>query len=438
MKSHALWILFFVGLPCAASGEPISPLPPPATREVDFAKNIRPLFQKNCFSCHGAEHQEGGLRLDQKKRSLDGGDSGAEIVAGKSAESRLVRVIAGTDEDFGRMPPDGKGKPLTGEEIGLIRAWIDQGAKWPDGSQVAGAGAEHWSLRPVQRPRLPQVNDAAWLQQPADAFIAAKHDQEKLRPSPRAERVTLLRRMCLDLVGLLPSPEEVEVFVADTSPDATERLVDRLLSSPHFGERWGRHWLDLARYADSDGYEKDRPRPFAFRYRDWVIAALNADMPFDQFTIEQIAGDMLPGASLEQLMAAGLHRNTLHNTEGGTDQEEDRNKKTVDRTNTLGAVWLGMTVGCAQCHSHKYDPLTQREYYSLFAFFNSIDEKDIDAPTADQAASLKTAQQAHADKLAELQTAVAVYEKESLPAAQEKWESTLSASPAAWQALELT
>jgi len=274
----------------ARAEEKPAALPPAAARTIDFAVDIHPLLQKNCYSCHGAEHQEGGLRLDVKKRALEGGDSGAEIVPGKSADSRLVRMIAGIDEEFGRMPPDEKGKSLTAAEIGLVRAWIDQGARWPDDSQVAAAATGHWSLQPVIRPALPLVREAAWLRQPIDAFIAARHEQEKMRPSPPAEKSTLLRRLSLDLLGLPPTPDEVAAFRDDTHPDATSRLVDRLLASPHFGERWGRHWLDVSRYADSDGYEKDRPRPFAYRFRDWVIAALNADIPYDQFTIEQLAG----------------------------------------------------------------------------------------------------------------------------------------------------
>jgi hypothetical protein len=414
---------------CAAQvtgEEPGSKLPPPAVRTVDFVSDIQPLLQKNCFSCHGAEHQEGGLRLDQKKRALVGGDSGVEIVAGKSGESRLVRLIAGVDEDFGQMPPASKGKRLSPEEVGLVRAWIDQGAHWPDEGKIASAATEHWSLRPVVRPMVPSVREAAWLRQPIDAFIAARHDTEKIHPSPSAERPALLRRLHLDLTGLPPAPNEVDAFLTDASPDATERLIDRLLASPHFGERWARHWLDLARYADSDGYEKDRPRPFAFRYRDWVIAAINADVPYDQFTIEQIAGDMLPEASMEQRLAVGFHRNTLHNTEGGIDPEEDRVKKTVDRTNTLGAVWLGLTVGCAQCHSHKYDPLTHREYYSLFAFFNNIEEKDIENPTAAQAAVLAKQRQTHSSKQAELEAAVKAYVADKLPPAQAAWEQSLA------------
>jgi hypothetical protein len=409
----------------AANAEDAVALPPASGRSVDFAADIQPLLKKNCYSCHASEHREGGLRLDQKQRALAGGDSGAEIVAGKSGESRLVRVMAGVDEDFGLMPPEGKGKPLSAEEIGLVRAWIDQGAKWPDEAQLQTAAMEHWSLRPIERPPLPEIKDAAWPLQPLDVFVAARHAAERLQPSPRAEPTTLMRRLYLDLVGLPPSSAEVEAFLSDHSPDAVERLVDRLLASPHFGERWGRHWLDLARYADSDGYEKDRPRPFAFKYRDWVIAALNADLPYDEFTIEQLAGDMLPEAVLETKVAAGFHRNTLHNTEGGTDPEEDRVKKTVDRTNTLGAVWLGMTVGCAQCHSHKYDPLTQREYYSLYAFFNNIEEKDLENPTEEQSQALAAARRGHAEKLRKLEAAVKAYVADKLPAAQAAWEESL-------------
>ena len=420
----------------AAAAEPN--LPAATQRTVDFAADIQPLLRKNCFSCHGPEHQEGGLRLDQKKRALEGGDSGAEIVAGKSAESRLVRMIAGIDEEFGRMPPEEKGVALTPAEIGLIRAWIDQGAAWPDDAQLVQAAASHWSLQPVRRPSLPKVSEPAWQASSLDAFVLAQLDAHKLRHSPAAERTTLLRRLCLDLVGLPPSPVEVDEFLADQRPDATERLVDRLLASPHFGERWGRHWLDLARYADSDGYEKDKPRPFAWRYRDWVLGAINADMPYDHFTVEQLAGDLLPGAGLFERTASGFHRNTLHNTEGGADPEEDRVKKTVDRTNTLGAVWLGLTVGCAQCHSHKYDPISQREYFSLYAFFNSLQETDIEAPTAAETAKLAAERLAHAAKLKELEAAAAAYEKDRLAAAEEAWEAALDGIPAVWQPLDLS
>jgi mono/diheme cytochrome c family protein len=422
--------LFWIPMLASRAEDVAIALPAAATKPTDFAGDIQPLLQKNCFSCHGAEHQEGGLRLDKKQRALIGGDSGAEVVAGKSAESRLIRVVAGIDADIGQMPPDGKGKKLSVEEIGLLRAWIDQGAEWPEDASSIAAANQHWSLEPVTQPPLPAVLDDAWPRQAMDVFVLARQEAEKVAHSAAAEKTTLLRRLYLDLMGLLPSPEEVQSFIDDRRPDAVERLVERILASPHFGELWGRHWLDLARYADSDGYEKDRPRPFAFKYRDWVIAALNADMPFDQFTVEQLAGDMLPNTTQEQRVAVGFHRNTLHNTEGGTDQEEDRVKKTVDRTNTLGTVWLGMTVGCAQCHSHKYDPLTQREYYSLYAFFNSIEEKDVENPKPEQQAEFERAKKAHAAKVEELDGAVRAYVEDKLPAAQAAWEKSVASMSA--------
>jgi hypothetical protein len=221
------------------------------------------------------------------------------------------------------------------------------------------------------------VNDDTWVRNPIDAFILARLEQESVTPSPDADKPTLVRRLFIDLIGLPPTPAEVAEFVNDDSPNAYERLVDRLLASPHYGERYGRNWLDLARYADTDGYEKDLARPHAWRYRDWVIRALNDDMPFDEFTIQQLAGDLLPDATPQQRAATGFHRNTLTNREGGADPEEDRTKQTVDRTNTVGTVWLGLTVGCANCHTHKYDPITQREYFGLYGFFNSIDEVDV-------------------------------------------------------------
>jgi mono/diheme cytochrome c family protein len=432
----ACWGASLVPIATTIAAEP-DRLPPAADRAVDFAKEIEPLFKKNCHSCHGSEHQEGGLRLDQKKRALDGGDLGREIVPGKSAESRLVRLVAGIDDELGLMPPDGKGKRLTAAEIGLIRAWIDQGANWPDEGQTAAAARRHWSLAPIERQAPPPVGDTNWPRTPIDAFVLDRLERDKLAPSPPAERATLLRRLHLDLIGLPPTPEQLDAFIGDERPDATERLVDQLLASPHFGERWGRHWLDLARYADSDGYEKDRPRPFAWRYRDWVIAALNADMPFDQFTIEQLAGDLLPEATLAQRTASGLHRNTLHNTEGGIDPEEDRVKKTIDRTNTLGTIWLGLTVGCAQCHTHKYDPITQREYYALYAFFDSLEEVDIETPTPEQAVKLSADRQVHAAQLAKLREELAKYERDELPAAQAKWEAATASAPVVWQPAEL-
>ncbi len=247
----------------------------------------------------------------------------------------------------------------------------------PAGSAPATARTQHWAFVPPQRCAPPAVKNTRWVRNPIDAFVLARLEKEKILPSPEANRATLIRRLSLDLIGLPPTAEEVRAFVQDRDPEAYSRLVDRLLDSPHFGEHWARHWLDLARYADSDGYEKDGIRPYAYLYRDWVIAAFNRDLSFNQFTLEQLAGDLLPGSTYEQKTATGFHRQTLTNKEGGVDQEEFRTKAVVDRVNTTAAVWLGLTAGCAECHDHKYDPISQREYYQLYALFNNSSEKDL-------------------------------------------------------------
>ena len=239
----------------------------------------------------------------------------------------------------------------------------------------------HWSFQSVRRPELPAVRDASWVRSPVDRFVLAKLEEADLSPSAAVEREGLIRRVALDLTGLLPSPEEVDAFLADRRPDAYDRLVDRYLASPHYGERWGQHWLDLARYADSNGFTNDSPRSI-WLYRDWVIDALNRNLSFDQFTIEQLAGDLLPGATESQRVATGFHRNTLVNEEGGADREQFRIEAVYDRVDTTGTVWLGLTVACARCHSHKFDPLTQQEYFGLFAFFNDCDEPRIQIPDA--------------------------------------------------------
>lgn len=413
-------------------------LPKANSSPVDFVRDVQPIFQRTCYSCHGAEKQEGGLRLDVRQRAVDGGDGGRVFIPGKSLDSRLIQLVSGLDKDAGMMPPEGEGTPLTADQIGILRAWIDHGAHWPDAAQGGVSPAELWALKPIQALPILAVRDTRWLQNPVDAFILNRLEHEKIAPSAPADRVTLLRRLHFDLLGLPPTPEEVSDYMADDRSDAYERCVDRLLASPHFGERWGRHWLDLARYADSDGYEKDRARPFAWRYREWVLEALNADVPFDRFTVEQIAGDLLPGATLEQRVATGFHRNTLHNTEGGADQEEDRVKKTVDRTNTLGSVWLGLTVGCAQCHSHKYDPLTQREYYQLFAFFNNLNESDTDAPLAVEQTRYATLKADFDLRHAPFVEARRKYEQGPQVEAQVAWERTATADGVLWTNLVLT
>ena len=375
------------GLHQSAFGQPQrSPLPPAALKEVDFTRDIKPLFDSRCQVCHGPAMQQSGLRLDSRGAAMKGGYSGAVIVPHKSAESKLVRIVAGLVKGV-VMPP--VGEKLTTEEIGLLRAWIDQGAGWPEETTPAVTekiGSQpsltHWAYQSLTKPEAPAVKDRQWVKNPIDAFILARLEKEGIEPSPRTDRHTLIRRLSLDLVGLPPSPQEVADFVADDSPGAYERAADRLLKSPHYGEKWAMQWLDLARYADSDGYEKDLVRPHAWRYRHWVINALNDDMPFDQFTREQIAGDLFENATTEQKVATGFHRNTLKNREGGVKIEQFRFEEVVDRASTVGTVWMGLTVGCAQCHDHKFDPITQKDYYSLFAFFNNADEVNIDAPLA--------------------------------------------------------
>ena len=386
----ALWLttlgLFLVPLAGLAQQRT---LPPAADVKVDFAKDIGPLLENRCLGCHSAQLQSNGLRLDSREALLTGGYTGPAIRPGDSAGSKLIHLVAGLEKGI-VMPLDGD--RLTADQIGLLRAWIDQGAEWPaapsSGPPAAGSRpasrpqTTHWAFQPVSRPRPPNVSSPGRVSNPIDRFILARLAREGIEPSPEAGKRTLVRRLGLDLVGLPPEPQDVARFLADDSPGAYERLVDRLLESPHYGEKWAMHWLDLARYADSDGYEKDNVRPHAWRYRHWVINALNADMSFRRFTVEQIAGDLLPDATVEQKVATGFHRNTLKNREGGVKIEQFRFEETVDRVNSVGTVWLGLTLGCAQCHDHKYDPLTQREYYSFLAFFNNLDEVDIDAPLA--------------------------------------------------------
>ncbi len=414
----------------------ISKLPAPSRMKIDFVKHIRPIFQAKCFSCHGAQEQEGGLRLDLKQSALDGGDSGHVIVLRKSAESLLIHAIAGLDEET-QMPPADEGTPLNDEQVALVRAWIDQGAVWPDDAAGSGkpSGADHWAFQPFECPQPPRVKNKDWVRNEIDAFILERLEREDVEPSREADRATLIRRVYLDLIGLPPSSQQFDRAMTDSRSDWYEHLVRDLLDSPHYGERWARHWLDLARYADSDGYEKDKARPHAWRWREWVINALNDDKPFDQFTIEQLAGDLLPNATLEQKVATGFHRNTLINREGGTDPEEDRVKRTVDRTNTLGSVWLGMTVECGQCHSHKYDPLTQKEYYQFYAFFNTMAEPDIGAPLADQMAAYEKAKAAFDKEHQQHVAAVQRYEKEDLSASLKKWEKSSPDTTPVWTIL---
>jgi mono/diheme cytochrome c family protein len=350
---------------------------------VDYVRDVKPILRQHCVSCHGPKTAKAKLRLDTAALMLKGGISGPAVVPGKAADSPLMHALAGTD-GFTAMPL--KKPALPDKQVRLLAAWIDQGAKAPAG-EVAddGTGRSHWAFKAPQRPPVPAVKNAQWPRNPIDHFVLARLELENLLPSPEADRVTLVRRVYLDLWGLPPAPQDVEAFLADTRPDAYERLVDRLLASPHYGERWGRHWLDLARYADTNGFSIDGARQM-WMYRDWVVDAFNRDMPFDQFIIEQMAGDLLPGATLSQKIATGFHRNTLLNEEGGIDVEQFRVEAVADRVNTVGVVFLGLTMGCARCHDHKFDPISQREYYQLFAFLNNQSEPTLPVPGPDGAA----------------------------------------------------
>ncbi|MFN0199736.1 MAG: DUF1549 and DUF1553 domain-containing protein, partial [Planctomycetaceae bacterium] len=322
-----------------------------------------------------------------------------------------------------------EGDRLTSEQIGLIRAWIDQGANWPTQNDPPLEKSMHWSYQPLASVVPPSVGGdaSAWIRNPIDAFVLKKLNDAGMTYSPEADRVTLIRRLSFDLLGLLPTPDDVEEFQQDISSDAYEKLVDRYLSSPRFGEHWGRNWLDKARYADSDGYEKDNARLDVWRYRNWVIEAINDDLPYDRFTIEQLAGDLLPNATEEQRLATAFHRQTLTNTEGGTDQEQFRVEATIDRVNTTGAVWMGLTVGCAQCHSHKYDEISQAEYYQMFAFFNNGDETVSRVPTS-QAAYDRYVKlmDVYQQKLTALETELQA-RKDQLLASRDTWEPQLQA-----------
>jgi Protein of unknown function (DUF1553)/Protein of unknown function (DUF1549)/Planctomycete cytochrome C/NedA-like, galactose-binding domain len=358
-----------------------------APKTVDYNRHIRPILSKYCFACHGRDekHREAGLRLDQRDvatKKLESGETA--VVPGKPAASELLRRVTSTDSSI-RMPPAETKRRVSAKEVELLRRWIAGGAKY----------ARHWAFIKPVRPEIPQVRTqgfpkslgSEYLRNPIDNFIISRLNESGLKPSPEADRYTLIRRLSFDLRGIPPTPAEVRRFMADTRPGAYSRLVDRFLKDPRFGERWARVWLDLARYADSAGYGSDPLRQNIWRYRDWVIGAFNRNLPYDEFTIEQLAGDLLPNATLDQKIATAFHRNTMTNTEGGTDDEEFRVAAVRDRVDTTIQVWMGLTMGCAKCHSHKYDPIKQKEYYGFYAIFNQTADNDqpseapvIDAP----------------------------------------------------------
>ncbi len=385
------------------------------TDSIDFRRDIRPILSDNCFACHGPdeEHRESGLRLDQAESAME-----SSIVSGDAEASELIARLT-TDDDDLLMPPADTGKRLTSDQVELLRRWIDQGAVF-DG---------HWAFTAPQRPVVPQVEQADWVRNPIDAFVLDRIEAAELKPSPEADRVGWLRRLSLDLIGLPPTIDEVDAFLADSSPSAHETQVERLLKSPHLGERWGRIWLDAARYADSDGYEKDKPRVMWF-YRDWVVDAFNRDMPYDQFIIEQIAGDLLPGAGQAGRVATGFLRNSMVNEEGGADPEQFRMEAMFDRMDAIGKSVLGLTIHCAQCHSHKYDPLTQRDYYRMFAYLNHT--HDAIVPVYDETDTQR--RDAILNRIADIERVL----KASLPDWTERmasWEDSIRHSVLEWEVL---
>jgi len=348
----------------------------PEEGDGSLSIEVRSILAENCFECHGpdAGQRKAGLRLDDGRGIFAESRSGkVPVVANDPSASELYRRIT-TSDPSDRMPPPESEKELNQEQIETIREWIESGAVWP----------QHWAFVPPRKSSVPAVERSDWPRNEIDRFILGRLELEKIAPSPEGDRATLIRRLSFDLVGLPPTPAEVDAFLHDSTEGAYERLVDRLLASPHYGEKWARWWLDLAAYGDSDGHLSDFLRPWAFQYRDWVVEALNADMPFDRFTIEQIAGDLLPDTTISQKIATGFLRNTLSNREGGADLEEFRVRQVADRAIAVGAVWMGLTLECAQCHDHKYDPLSQKEFYSLYGFFNSADEVNIQAPLEDE------------------------------------------------------
>ncbi len=400
---------------------------PVATAKVDFNREIRPIFSEHCYACHGPDEgkRKAGLRLDVAEEAFKELKSGNHaLVAGELAKSTLVERIASKDlEEV--MPPPKHNKPLSADQIALLKRWVQEGARWE----------KHWSFIPPKRPELPSVKNRKWPRNSIDYFTLARLEKENLKPNPEADKATLIRRATLDLTGLPPTIQEVDAFLADKSAGTYEKLVDRLLASPHYGERMAQNWLDLARYADTSGYHFDGVR-FMWLWRDWVIKAFNEDKPFDEFTVEQLAGDLLEKPTRAQRVATGFVRNNMTNDEGGADPDEYLNKYVVDRVNTVGAVWMGLTVGCTECHDHKYDPLTTKEFYKMYAFFHNVPEKGLDRirtdnppprlpmPTTEQALKFVEADFTLKDAEKTLQDRA-----NELGETQEKWERETNIKP---------
>ena len=399
---------------------------------VQFNRDIRPILSNNCFTCHGPDHaqRKADLRLDRADDPLLPHKSGTPIVAGHAQRSELFARVSSTDPDE-QMPPPKSGKKITAAQIELLRRWIEQGAVYQ----------KHWSFIPPQRPALPDVKDAAWCRNPIDRFILARLEAEGLHPSPQADKATLIRRVTFDLTGLPPTLVQIDAFLADDSPNAYEKVVDRLLANPHYGERMANDWLDAARYADTHGYHIDSGRDQT-RWREWVINAFNDNKPFDQFTVEQLAGDLLPDATDEQKIATAFVRNNMVNFEGGAIPEEYLTAYVIDRVSTTSTVWLGLTLACCQCHDHKFDPFTQKDFYQFYSYFNHVPEKGLDGQTGNAAPFIRTPTKRQLAKLDELSAAIKSAESamlepsEIVDAEQAHWESTAASDkPTEWAPL---
>ncbi|HEX8523217.1 MAG TPA: DUF1549 domain-containing protein, partial [Tepidisphaeraceae bacterium] len=436
--------LLACALVAPASGEkPVAPAPAAQAKQqkpIDFNRDIRPILSDNCFYCHGPDknHRKGSpaLRLDTKEGMFSERDGTHPVVGGKLDESMVYERIVSDDPDY-QMPPPNSNKKLTKDQVELIVRWIKEGAEFKG----------HWAYIPPVKPAVPEVQDKAglktFLRNDVDRFIAAKLEEQKLRPAPEADRATLIRRLYFDVVGLPPTPEQVDAFVSSTDRNAYDSLVESLLANPHFGERMAVYWLDLVRYADSIGYHSDNPRE-VWPYRDWVIKAFNANKPFDQFTVEQLAGDLLPSATRDQKVASAYNRLLETTGEGGAQAKEYIAKYQVDRVRNVSSTWMGSTVGCAQCHDHKFDPFTTKDFYQMSAFFADIQEPAIELPTPElllpdrkQEARLNRIKEEIADAEGKLKVTTPV-----LAAAQAEWEKKYHAQKqsdtAKWVPLEVT
>ena len=412
----AVVVLVVDGLPSFAANRP----------SIDYNRDIRPILSENCFACHGpdANKRKAGLRLDVRDGAIKPLKSGeTAVVPGDTGHSAMLARILSDDADE-HMPPEETGKKVTAAQAEVLRRWVQEGAVWKG----------LWSLEAPKKPELPEVKNSTWSKNAIDRFVLERLEKEGLNPSPEADRPTLLRRLSLDLTGLPPTTAEVDAFTQDASPNAYEKAVDHFLASPHYGERMALEWLDAARFADTHGYHIDSGRDMT-RWRDWVIHAFNTNTPFDVFTVEQLAGDLLPNPTLEQKIASGFHRNNMVNFEGGAVPEEYLTAYNVDRVNTTGAVWLGLTVGCTQCHDHKYDPISQKDFYQLYAFFNGVAEKGLDGARGNAAPVMSVGTPAQNQEIAKLTSAIDAIEKKlvvanaSWDAAQLTWEKEETTRP---------